>query len=370
MSWPGAIDAIIVNFRCAGETLAAASRLDGWPGTIWVVDNSAKVIEADRLRAALPDRDGIRLLVAEGNLGFAGGCNLAYAQGAAPYVLLLNPDARIDPAEVGRLAAALDAAPGLAAVAPATYWNEGQRFLLPTLMPEEPLWWFGRALASRSQGAGRALARAWLSWQERLHGAASPQAVRYLSGAVVLLRRAAIERAGGLFDPRYFMFYEDADLSRRLRQAGFGLALLPTAHAVHRWRNRASKYTLMSQSAPLYNRRHFPRLCRFASLWHGRAEAPLDALALPPNRLPGQWGLGRLLHGPVGSLSGLEQALAGRAVQAISPSPTGFPAVFRPRDKSSEALAEEDWEALDDGRYLCLAHDGVDCEWLAFDKAS
>jgi GT2 family glycosyltransferase len=371
MSSPGAIDAIIVNYRCASETLSAVDRLAGWPGTIWVVDNSAETVEANLLRAALSGHHGIRLLLAEDNLGFAGGCNLAYAQGKAPYVLLLNPDARIDPAEVERLVAVMEIMPRLAAVAPAIFWDEGRRFLLPTLMPEEPLWWLGRTIASRwPQGTGKAMAQAWLKWQGRLHAAVSPQSVRYLSGAVLLLRRSAIEQAGGLFDQRYFMFYEDADLSRRLCQAGFGLALLPTAHAVHRWRNRQNKYPLMAQSAPLYNRRHFPRLCRFASLWHGRAEAPFAPLAGLPDRQADRWGLGRLLPGPIGSLSNLEQVLSSRAIQAISPSPTGFPAIFRPRGKSFAALAEEDWGALDAGRYLCLARDGDACEWLAFDKAS
>lgn len=370
MSSPGAADVIIVNYRCAAETLGAVSRLAGWPGTVWIVDNSAEAAEADRLKAALAQRHGIRLLVAEGNLGFAGGCNLAYAQGEAPYVLLLNPDARIDPADLARLVAALDAAPALAAVAPATFWNEGRRFLLPTLMPEEPLWWLGRVLASRwPQGAGLALARAWLDWQRRLHRAAAPQAVRYLSGAVLLLRRAALERAGGLFDPRYFMFFEDADLSRRLRKAGHGLALLPTAKAVHHWRNRQNKHPLMAQSAPLYNRRHFPGLCRFAALWHGGAEAPLAPLAGAPDRQPGRWGLGRLLAAPVGSRADLEHVLAGRAILAISPAPTGFPAIFQPQGATLTAFSEADWQALDAGRYLCLAQGGGAREWLAFDKA-
>lgn len=370
MSSPGAIDAIIVNYRCASETLCAVDRLAGWPGTIWVVDNSAETVEANLLRAALSGHHGIRLLLAEDNLGFAGGCNLAYAQGEAPYVLLLNPDARIDPVEVERLVAVMAIMPRLAAVAPAIFWDGGQRFLLPTLLPEEPLWWLRRVLASRwPQGAGQALARAWLDWQQRLHRADSPQAVRYLSGAALLLRRSAIEQAGGLFDPRYFMFYEDADLSRRLRRAGFGLALLPTARAVHRWRNRQNKLPLMAQSAPLYNRRHFPGLCRLASLWQGRAEAPLEPLAGPPDRRPGRWGLGKLLAAPVDCLADLEHALAGRAIIAISPSPTGFPAIFRPQGEVSAALAEADWQALDAGRYLCMAQDGDACEWLAFDKA-
>lgn len=369
MSSPSGTDVIIVNYRCAGQTCRAAGMLDNWPGTIWVVDNSAEGSEAARLEAALARQRNTRLLVAERNLGFGAGCNLAYAQSRAAYVLLLNPDACIEPSAVERLVAALDASPRLAAVAPAIYWDDERCFLLPTLMPEEPIWWLMRVFASRwPRAIGRAIAHAYLNWQLRLHSANSPQPVRYLSGAVLLLRRRAVDAAGGLFDPRYFMFYEDADLSRRLRQAGLDLALLPTAHAQHAWRNRPEKSALMARSATVYHRQHFPALCRLASLWRGADAAPLEPFAAPSDRHPGYWGLGRLLTSPISSLDELDGRLGRRSILAISPSPVGFPALFRPNLITAK-FAKEHWQALDAGRYLCLTWDGAAREWVAFDKA-
>ena len=55
-----------------------------------------------------------------------------------------------------------------------------------------------------------------------------------VSGAIGMYRRSAIEKSGGLFDPSWFMYKEDADLAVRLRKAGFVAWFEPSAIAHHR----------------------------------------------------------------------------------------------------------------------------------------
>lgn len=89
--------AIIVNYHCAEETLAAVASVcdtDQAVETI-VVDNSQEVEQARRLAERLPP--STRLLLPQRNLGFAAACNPAAATSQAEALLLLNPDARLFP---------------------------------------------------------------------------------------------------------------------------------------------------------------------------------------------------------------------------------------------------------------------------------
>ncbi|MFN3594969.1 MAG: glycosyltransferase family 2 protein [Thiobacillaceae bacterium] len=357
---------ILVNYHSAGDTLRAASsvaREDGVDAMV-VVDNSADREQAEKLARGLPA--DARLLLAPRNIGFAAACNWAYRECDSEYVLLLNPDARLAPEALARLMAALAAEPRLAAVAPATWWDDAQRWLLPTLLPETMAQWCLGALASRCPFLGRRLALAWLSWQRRLHARPGPQGVNYLSGAVLLLRRAAIDRAGGLFDPGYFMFFEDADLSRRLRGVGFGLALVPEAHAVHHWRYHAGKDALMAASALHYRQRHYPRWSWLTRRLSGSASAPCAWLAAPPEGA-NRWGIGRSLGCRIDRFAQLSQHLPGHRLLAISPSPLGHPAIFRPLRQAALAFAELPEAALGPGHYVLLTEQAGQLAWWAIE---
>ncbi len=125
-------------------------------------------------------------------------------------------------------------------------------------------------------------------------------------GGHMLLRKSAITAAGGLFDDNIFMYFEDTDLCRRLKNAGYGLYLLPTARAIHSWQCQPEKAHLSEASHRYYLNKHFP-----SSRWnvaqsflkrHLQPRLPssvdLGVLNEPPNLpVPQGWQSGWILEG-------------------------------------------------------------------------
>jgi GT2 family glycosyltransferase len=93
-----------------------------------------------------------------------------------------------------------------------------------------------------------------------LAGAGASLEVDWVSGACMLARRSALERVKG-FDERYFLYWEDADLCRRLRGQGYQIRYVPAATAVHRVGHssrgvRSSAIRAFHDSAYLYYSTH------------------------------------------------------------------------------------------------------------------
>ena len=253
--------AILVNYHGAQLICDAAESLAGDPecDEIHVVDNSVGADQAAWLREHL--RTGVRLTVSPENLGFARACNLAFADSDADCVLLLNPDARLLPGALRRLKETLSAQPEVGAVGPRVFWDVERQFLLPpSTYPSR----MGFALdrlgecwpALAAHRADRFRRRSLREWQQT-----EPFRVNALSGGHVLLRRSALLQAGGLFDPRFFMYWEDSDLMRRLQDAGQQLLLDPRAEAVHLYEHSPGKDGLISQGWPAFAQKYF------ASAW-------------------------------------------------------------------------------------------------------
>jgi GT2 family glycosyltransferase len=345
------IDVIIVNYRSAGDTLAAVAMLTPWQhGRILVVDNSEDPAEHERLQLALEPHAEVALLLPACNLGFGRGCNLAFAQSTAPFVLLLNPDARIDAKNVRLLVSTLQDNPRYGALSPRIWWDSTQRFLLPVAFPPTPLSMIGMALASRWRRLTRHCAQRYLQRQRRIMAKAALTTTPFLVGAVMLVRREAVEAAGGLFDPDYFMFYEDSDLSLRLRNAGYRLGIMSAAEAVHEYRHKSYKAELMAETALIFFAKHYPLFHRLS-----RGLSRLQRLQRPLGWE--QWG--SPLPAPVSTAAQLHTQLmqaTGKAVGALalSPNPQLMPALFRPAGGTSRPLDDEDFLRLEPGHYMLL----------------
>lgn len=183
-----------------------------------VVDNASRDGSPGRLDARFAGR--IRLLRAAGNVGFGAGCNLGFGATDAPWVLLLNPDARAMPDLAARLVARAAGDERIGMVAP-------------------KVWLAGDERPPRLDTCGHLLFADGLN---RGRGRLEPDRGQYdgekealfPSGAAALFRRAALDEAGG-FDESYFLYGDDAELGLRLRLLGWQCAFEPRATAWHHY---------------------------------------------------------------------------------------------------------------------------------------
>lgn len=352
------VDVVIVNYHCADEIAACLVTLGTWHmGRIWLVDNNGDESEHDVLTDLAARWPEVTLLSPGENLGFGRGCNLAWSRSKAPWVLLLNPDARMERSDVATLRAALVDHPNWGAVSPVTFWNADRTFVLPCPSAQSPMAHGSLIAASWWPSFTRLLAQQMVKKNRRVMSlSAGVRRVAYLAGAALLLRRAAVEAAGGLFDPQFFMFFEDTDLSVRLARAGYELALVPRAQAVHTYRHKSFKAALMAEGQRAFFKKNHP------IYWQWSRGLVLPQLFEKPMSTA-QWfeELGEL-----DCASAFTKATHGAGVVAFSPSVRMFPAIVRPEDVMPRPWSNSEWALLEPGAYVALVNDAGAEHWVHF----
>jgi GT2 family glycosyltransferase len=183
-----------------------------------VVDNGSADGSADYLSLRFPDVVMLRNPV---NLGFAGGSNqgIRYAlENNADYILLLNNDTVVDRRCVSHLVHTAEGSRLYGALSPKIYYFD----------PPDRLWYAGGAFS-----LWRGVTELWGRKAVDRGQYDALREVTYVSGCA-LLARASVLRTVGLLDETFFMYAEDADLSLRIRKAGYRLAYVPMAKLWHK----------------------------------------------------------------------------------------------------------------------------------------
>ncbi len=225
MSVADDLAAVIVNYNVRDHLLACVRSLrDEGIREVVVVDNDS--IDGSGAALAAADADA-RLIPAGANLGFGRAANRGVAATDAYRVLILNPDAVVEPGCVKALLAALDGDEGLAVVGPRVDNPDGTRYPSVRRFPDLPVA-AGHAFLGLVRPNNRFTRR-----YRMLDGEPDQTAdVDWVSGTCMLVRRSAFDAVGG-FDEAYFMYVEDVDLCWRLRRAGWRVGYEPGARVVH-----------------------------------------------------------------------------------------------------------------------------------------
>lgn len=228
---PAPVAAVIVNWN-AGQTLLTcvqSLRADGITDVV-VVDNASSDGSPQALAKADPE---VRIVPTGANLGLGTAANRGVAATKArddtPYVLVLNPDAIVEPGAVKALTAALDRDPELAIVGPRIENPDGSPYPSARRFPD-----LGVAAGHAFLGfvaPDNRWSRAYKRYdvdQDRTRAAD----VDWVSGSCFLARRRAFEAVRG-FDESFFMYCEDVDLCWRMGRAGWRVGFEPAARVVH-----------------------------------------------------------------------------------------------------------------------------------------
>lgn len=238
---------IVVNWRQPELTLRCLAALAKQETTrtieVILVENEAVPGAADVFRQAYPH---VRVIEDPRNSGFAGGVTSGIAASTGDVVVLVNNDAVPDPDFVDQGLDALESAGVTVAAVSATVVLEG--LFVPASSADDhtlrgldgALW--RRALDSEGgkallNGTGISMNaqanghdREWLSPVDAVRETGEPFG---FSGGAAFVRRRALDEVGG-FDESLFMYYEDLDVSWRLRLAGYRIEHAPGARVVHR----------------------------------------------------------------------------------------------------------------------------------------
>jgi len=343
---------IIVNYKSVALTRKAAeSALTSesvGPVHVVVVDNTASEEEAHRLRSELPS--SVTLRINAGNRGFGVACNQAFDEFSGEGILLMNPDARLEPGCLGQLQKTLFSDRHIAAVSPQLFWDDDHTFYLPPPYPTA-LFEFRDLLTSWGSRAfvNRIISFLWRKRSIKVWQSKKPVAVGNLSGGLALLKRSAVKKAGGLFDPRFFLYFEDTDLFLRLRRKGYRLLIEPRASAIHYYdqcgrRQLRQKRRLMAESYGVFLEKHQKHQKR----WKSRLEKMFEHFSRPA---PCQDGLSAPIFRTPFSLKVPPSIQEGWLFE-WSPNPDLVPSAAQFGSGQEMRFPETCWKLLAPGQYF------------------
>lgn len=216
---PPLVSAIVLTYRSPKDTLACVrallqqtigSRLEAI-----VVDNHSDTDSIGILRTQLPKDPRVRMTETKANLGYGKGNNFGAQYATGEYLLIINPDNVLPPDALEKMVAAMERDLTIGILAPKLVFPSGtvrdsarafpsftdvfiKRTVLRYLFP-------GRIAAYTQSGSRGFACKAPTASRE----------VDWVAGACLLLHRSLYAEIGG-FDPRFFLFFEDIDLCRRV----------------------------------------------------------------------------------------------------------------------------------------------------------
>ncbi len=227
----------IINFNGRDNTFKCLDSIkkinaSNFKLNVVVIDNGSK--EKLNLPQDYLGNIPLKIIAEEKNLGFTGGHNtgINYALSKnADYVLVLNNDVVVDPNLIMELLKVLDKNEKYAIASPKIYFAPGFEFHKDRYKEEDKgrvLWYAGgimdfRNVIARHRGVDEVDKGQYQKREE----------TDFATGACFLIKREILKKVG-LFDDKYFLYYEDSDLSQRIKRKGYSIVYAPDAVVWHR----------------------------------------------------------------------------------------------------------------------------------------
>jgi GT2 family glycosyltransferase len=158
------------------------------------------------------------------------GHNLAIAKTDSQYHLVLNPDVGVSPAAISEALKYFSSTPDCGLIAPAAFWPDGQRLYLCKSYPSF-LDLALRGIDSRRLRKHFRDRLARYEMKEMVDAGKIYMDPKIISGCFMFFRTDVLKALGG-FDPRFFLYFEDYDISLRAAEITH-IAYLPSVRIVH-----------------------------------------------------------------------------------------------------------------------------------------
>ena len=216
------VSVIIVNYSNRDDLLKTLESLYQDPGVsnheIIVVDNAS---DDDSVEAVGRDFPAVKVITLPENAGYAKANNRGAEEASGRFLLFLNNDTEVAPDTIGKILDIKKNHPEFGIVAPLVFYADGSLQLS-----------WGRDLHLHSEVFLKFFAERWHRWRFRGKKRQMDRDVDWVSGACFLIERRLYHQVGG-FDERFFLYIEDADLGKRIRQLGYKIHLTSQARIIH-----------------------------------------------------------------------------------------------------------------------------------------
>lgn len=193
--------------------------------SLFVSDNGSDDGTPAAVRAAFPD---VTVIENGANLGFGAGHNKVIPLLSSRYHVMINPDITLQEDAVSKMVSYMEDHPEVGLMMPDIRNPDGTRQILPKRDPR----WSYMILGKFFPAVRRAYCRA----DEAMD---APTEIEFCSGCFMLIRTELFRKLGG-FDNRYFLYMEDADLSRQVRKEA-KVVFFPGAKVTHAWHHESAK---------------------------------------------------------------------------------------------------------------------------------
>lgn len=245
------IDLIIVNYNSTDYAIQCIDSIYksalGYKLHIIVVDNASN----DNPIRIIKKHPNVDLIYNRENFGFSTAVNIGIEKTSSETLILLNPDTIVSDRFFGKIVSYLNENQDVAIVGPKIFESNGNVQGSARRFPNALSSIFGRkSPVTKIFPNNPVTKREFVCFN---HNNDSPIEVDWVSGACMVARKTALKSVG-CFDEKYFLYWEDADLCKRLNNAGWRIIYFPQAEIYHHTGTS-------SNTAPIASILHFHKSC-------------------------------------------------------------------------------------------------------------
>ncbi|KKR00338.1 MAG: putative glycosyltransferase [Candidatus Woesebacteria bacterium GW2011_GWB1_39_12] len=230
---------VILNWNRPDDTLDCLKSVEKLQITnyklqIVIVDNASSDDSVKLIRNFIKNRSNVEVVVNKVNIGFVGGNNVGISYSldqGADYVMVLNNDTVVDKNLLTEFLKASKKYPKAGILSPKIYFAPGFEFHKDRYIKDnlgKVLWYAGGQIDwDNVYGKNRGVDEVDKGQYDKV------EEIDFATGTCMFMSRKALENIG-LFDKKYFMYYEDMDLSMRIKKADFKVLYIPSAIVWHK----------------------------------------------------------------------------------------------------------------------------------------